>query len=149
MPSRNTLTQPFPNCSATTLSDTLDRNLRLLEGVSVTSKNLGSVSNNVFASSASRTLFVEAERNTWSRSARRSYRRNDSSTTLENTRPSSYSRQPVLTCSVQVIDMPNQATGSEGQSLAVQWLYGTDRTLFESFVSHVWRKVGADLREKK
>ena len=126
------------------LSDVLEKNLRILEGVSATNRNIGSVDNNVVSSPASRTLLVEAERNTWSRSARRNRRRNDFSTTLEDT-PASLSRQPVLTCSVQVIDM-----GTVGQDLALefQWLYGTDRTLFESFVSHIWRKVGVDLRDK-
>jgi len=131
------------------LSDVLEKNLRLLEGVSATNRDIGSVNNSVFSSPASRTLFVEAEGNTWSRSARRNRRRNHPSTTLEKT-PASVSRQPVLTCSVQVIDMLSQAMGAEGQSLALefQWLYGTDRTLFESFVSHIWRKVGVDLQDK-
>jgi len=132
------------------LSDILDRHLRLLEGVFTTNNNLESVSNRTFSSSASRTLFVEAEGNTWSRHARRRRRRrhgDDSAMTLGNTRIST-SRQPALTCSVQVVDTTNQATGTEGQMLALefQWLYGTDRTLFESLVSHVWRKVGDDLR---
>ena len=132
------------------LSDILDKNLRLLERVSTTNSDPGLASNSFFFSSASRPLFIEAEGNTWSRSARRSRRQNDSSTTLENTRTSS-SRQPALTCSVQVIDTPTQATGIAEPCLALefQWLYGTDRILFESFVSHVCRKVGVDLRDKK
>ncbi|KAF8817006.1 hypothetical protein BYT27DRAFT_7229224 [Phlegmacium glaucopus] len=106
MPPRNTLTQSFPNCSVPMLADILDRNLRLLEGVSATNKDPGSVSNTVSSSSASRTLFLEAEGNTWSRSARRR-RRLNGSTPLENTNTrtsSSSSRQPALTCSVRVID---------------------------------------------
>ena len=152
MPSRNTLTQSFPNCTFPILSDILDRNLRLLEGVSTTSKTPGSASNG--GASHSRTLLVEAEGNAWSRSARRSRHRrhqNDPSTTPENITTSSF-RQPALTCSVQVIDCTSsQTTSTEEQSLALefQWLYGTDRTLFESLVSHVWRKVGVDLQEKK
>ena len=124
------------------LSDILNRNLRLLDGVT-TSTNPGSASNGVFSSSALRTLLVEAEGNTWSRSARRSRRRIDSSSTIL---PTSSTRQPTLTCSVRVIETSNQA--AEGQSLVmeIQWLYGTDRTLFESFVSHLWRKVGNDLQ---
>ena len=124
------------------LSDILNRNLRLLDGVT-TSTNPGSASNGVFSSSALRTLLVEAEGNTWSRSARRSRRRIDSSSTIL---PTSSTRQPTLTCSVRVIETSNQA--AEGQSLVmeIQWLYGTDRTLFESFVSHFWRKVGNDLQ---
>ena len=127
MPSRNTLTQSFPNCSFHMLSGILDRNLRLLDGVSINT-NTGSVS-----SSTLRTLFVEAEGNTWSRSARRSRRRIDSSTIS----PTSATRQPTLTCSVRIIEMSNQA--AEGQSLVleIQWLYGTDRshrTLFKSFI---------------
>ena len=141
MPSRNTLSQSFPNCSFHMLLDILDRNLRLLDGVS-TNTNPRSVSNGVSSSSTLRTLFVEAEGNTWSRSARRSRRRIDSSAVS----PTSSTRQPTLTCSVQVIETSSQA--AEGQSLAleIQWLYGTDRTLFESFVSHLWRKVGDDLQ---
>ncbi|KAF8815183.1 hypothetical protein BYT27DRAFT_7196859 [Phlegmacium glaucopus] len=75
MPPHHTLTQSFPNCSVPMLADILDRKLRLLEGVSVTNRDLGSVSN-TDSSSASRTLFVEAEGNTWSRSARRRRRLN-------------------------------------------------------------------------
>ncbi|KAF8815472.1 hypothetical protein BYT27DRAFT_7193446, partial [Phlegmacium glaucopus] len=71
MPPRNTLTQSFSNCSVPMLADILHGNLRLLEGVSATYRDPGSVSNAVPSSSASRTLFVEAEGNTWSRSARR------------------------------------------------------------------------------
>ncbi|KAF8805511.1 hypothetical protein BYT27DRAFT_7192547, partial [Phlegmacium glaucopus] len=105
MPPRNTLTQSFPNCSVPVLADILDRNLRLLEGVSATNIDPGSLGGGVSSSSASRTLFVEAEGNTWSRSERRRRRLNGSSTPLENTRTSSSSsRQPALTCSVQVID---------------------------------------------
>jgi len=146
MPSRNTLTQSFPNCSFDKLSDILDRNLRLLDGVS-TNTNPGSVSNSVSSSSTLRTLFVEAEGNTWSRSARRSRRRIDSSTIS----PTSFSstRQPALTCSVRVIETSNQAAEGQSLILEIQWLYGTDRTLFESFVSHLWRKVGDDLQNKK
>ena len=70
MPPRNTLTQSFPNCTFPILSEILDRNLRLLEGVSTTNKAPGSGSNG--GASPSRTLLVEAEANTWSRSARRS-----------------------------------------------------------------------------
>ncbi|KAF8810006.1 hypothetical protein BYT27DRAFT_7253975 [Phlegmacium glaucopus] len=85
----------------------LDLNLHLLKGVSATNRDPGSVSNTI-PSSASRTFFVEAEGNTWSRNAQRRHRLNDSSSTpLENmnTRTSSSSsRQPALTCSVQVID---------------------------------------------
>ena len=144
MPSRNTLTQSFPNCTFHMLSDTLDRNLRLLDGVS-SNTNPGSVSNGV-SSSALRTLFVEAEGNTWSRSARRSRRRIDSSSTIS---PTSSTRQPTLTCSVRVIETSNQAAEEQSLVLEIQWLYGTDRTLFESFVSHIWRKVGDDLQNQK
>jgi hypothetical protein len=144
MPSRNTLTQSFPNCSFHMLSDILDRHLRLLDGVS-TNTNPGSVSNGVSSSFTLRTLFVEAaEGNTWSRSARRSRRRIDSSSsTISPT--SSSTRQPTLTCSVRVIETSNQADEAQSLVLEIQWLYGTDRTLFESFVSHLWRKVGDDL----
>ena len=31
-------------------------------------------------------------------------------------------------------------------ALENQWLYGTDRTLFESFASYIWRKVANDLQ---
>jgi len=145
MPSRNTQTQSFPNCSFHVLSDILDQNLRLLDGVSTSNTDTGSVGNGVTSSSTLRTLFVEAEGNAWSRSARRSRRRIDSSTIS----PGSSTRQPTLTCSVRVIEPSDQA--AEGQSLVleIQWLYGTDRTLFESFASHLWRKVGDDLQNQK
>jgi hypothetical protein len=139
MPSRNTLTQSFPQCSLPMLSDILDRHLRLLEGVS-TNTNPGLISN----ASASSIWFVEAEGNTWSRSARRARRRIDSSANPQT----SSTRQPALTCSVRVIERSSEATGPS-LALEFQWLYGTDRTLFESFVSHVWRKVGDDVQKQR
>ena len=82
---------------------------------------------------------MEAEGNTWSRSARRK-RRSASSAHL----PTWSARQPALTCSVRVIETSSQTKGS--LALEFQWLYGTDRALFESFVSHVGRKVGDDIQ---
>ena len=143
MPSRNTLTQSFPNCSFPMLSDILDQNLRLLNGV-LTNTIPGSVSDSVSSSSTLKTLFVEAEGNTWSRNARRNRLRTNSSTVS----PTSSTRQPTLTCSVRVIETSNLAADGQSLVLEIQWLYGTDRTLFQSFVSHVWRKVGDDLRSK-
>ena len=124
------------------LSDILDRNLRLLDGVS-SNANPGSVRNGV-SSSALRTLFVEAEGNTWSRSARRSRRRMDSSAIS----PTSSTRQPTLTCTVRVIETLDHEAEEQSFVLEIQWLYGTDRPLFESFVSHLWRKVSDDLQNK-
>lgn len=87
---------------------------------------------------------MEAEGNTWSRSARRTRRRIDSSANPQT----SSTRQPALTCSVRVIERPiSEATGPS-LALEFQWLYGTDRTLFESFASHVWRKVGDDVQNE-
>ena len=63
MPSHNTLTQSFLNYSFPMLSDILDQNLCLLDSVS-TNTDPGSIS-----TASSRTLFVEAEGNTWCRSA--------------------------------------------------------------------------------
>ena len=147
MPSRNTLNQSFPNCSFHMLSDILDQNLRLLDGVSSsTNSNPGSVGNSVSSSTTLRTLLVEAEGNTWSRSARRSRPRIDSPSTIL---PTSSSRQPTLTCSVRVIETSNQVAEGKSLVLEIQWLYGTDRTLFESFVSHLWRKVGDDTSKTK
>jgi len=88
---------------------------------------------------------VEAEGNTWSRSARLSRRRIDSST-ISST---SSTRRPTLTCSVRQIEASNQAAEEQSLVLEIQWLYGTDRTLFESFTSHLWRKVGDDLQNQK
>ena len=144
MPYCNTLSQSFPNCSFQLLSDIVDRNLRLLDGVS-TNINPGSVGNGVTSSSTLRTLLVEAEGNTWSRSARRSRCRVDSSTISS---PSS-NRQPTLSCSVCVIETSNQAVEGQSLVLEIQWLYGTDRMLFESFVSHLWQKVADDLQNQR
>jgi len=126
MPSRNTLTQSFPNCSFHILSDILDRNLRLLDGV-LTNTNTEPVNSGVSSSSTLRTLLVE------------------DATILQ---PSS-TGQPTLTCSVCVIEMSNQAAEGQCLGLEVQWLYGTDRTLFDSFVSHLWRKVGDEVQNQK
>ena len=71
--------------------------------------------------------------NTWSRAARRKKR---------DAMPVELDSQPhpdiQLVCRIQV---SSNASGGVGVTLVFDWVAGTDRGLFESFTSHVERKV--------
>ncbi|KDR73624.1 hypothetical protein GALMADRAFT_251373 [Galerina marginata CBS 339.88] len=173
MPPRNTLSQPFPNFGSDTIYSAVSEVLRSIDGVSATElspplpaaadsrpgcDSLSAEADNVSDNSVL-LFFVEAQGNTWSRSARRSRHRQSedkakdvTSRTDQPTVP-----KPALTCSCRVTgasdtEFPsgNVAGGDAAvYSVEFQWVFGSDRSLFESFVGHVGRKVGLALQGGK
>ncbi|KAF8958194.1 hypothetical protein BDZ97DRAFT_67956 [Flammula alnicola] len=183
LPPRNTLVQTFPDCTFKTVRDALSEILQSIEGVSATEVNHPhepSDSAIVFSHSArdptnsgsADLFFIEAQENTWSRSARRKRQHRpqpqediiaasrDPSLSLPSTpAPSDFpsSPNPALTCSARIAIMSNQidiapdaGTAATTGICAVefQWIFGKDRALFESFVSHVNKKVGIALQSR-
>lgn len=129
MPSRNTLRQSYPHFKATTGAEqALLKVLKSIEGVVVAPDNPASGED----------LLVKALRNTWSRSARR--RKLMAVDSSVEPRPSS----PALVCYIRCLGGTNDARHSPGHEpivLEFDWVQGKDRGLFESFMSHVARKL--------
>lgn len=125
MPSRNTLHHTFPSArSVDILASALRHVLALVDGLLVKSTTPGT---------SSTTMLVHARGNTWSRAARR---RRLPTTVNGN------GELPVLHCSIECcskVDIPCEITFT--------WLEGKDHSVFESFTSHVSRKVASALQE--
>ncbi|KAF9560031.1 hypothetical protein CPC08DRAFT_495149 [Agrocybe pediades] len=143
MPPKNTLIQTFPGATTAQLHDTFQHVLEPMAGVSAV--RAPSTENGDMPH-----FLVEAQENTWSRSARRNHKRRgqpprDAVEPVVDTAPAD-SNSPGLTCSCRVYD----GAASDGQPTAAgvefQWVYGKDRRLFEGFVGHVSRKIVAALR---
>ncbi|KJA14451.1 hypothetical protein HYPSUDRAFT_173409 [Hypholoma sublateritium FD-334 SS-4] len=150
LPPRNTLTQPFPGCMPARLYEALAETLRTIEADGVLATEVAPR-----AGSHHPSFFIEAQANTWSRSARRSRRpraemqlQPDSHT--GNTVASAGKTNPSLTCSARVIiqetDAGSPTAATSTCSVEFQWIYGKERALFESFVSHVNRKIAPKLK---
>ncbi|PPQ78488.1 hypothetical protein CVT25_011829 [Psilocybe cyanescens] len=143
MPPRNTLNQAFPGYTIQDVHAKLGDTLRGVNGVSCNEINSMGTNSNPF--------LVEAQENTWSRSARRSRANNNSrkpSSALEEGMTTT-APDPALTCSCRVnIDtgLSEEDGGEPLCAIEIQWIYGKDRALFESFAGHVGRKVGSSLR---
>lgn len=78
--------------------------------------------------------FVTAIRNTWSRSARRAKKANITT---------AYPPEPTA-ASLDASDggpCMKARLRADSSSLEIQWVYGLDRALFESFASHLGRKM--------
>lgn len=71
-------------------------------------------------------IMIKAKGDTWSRSARRKRKRQDLEVDLDTV---------VLICTIKLED--------GNREIVYQWVHGEDRGLFESFCSHVSRKVVA------
>ncbi len=88
-------------------------------------------------------LFVKASRNSWSRAERR--KRTAGASNAELNSPAA----PMLTCIIRELASVISTTAVDGETkkLVIQcsWIRGRDRGLFESFWSHVSRKVGVAL----
>ncbi|OJA13960.1 hypothetical protein AZE42_03613 [Rhizopogon vesiculosus] len=127
MPSRNTLHHSFPSARpANTLESVLRNVLAIVDGLLVTSTS-------ATPESSSTTMLVRAQGNTWSRAARR--KRLPAAVSADQ-------EPPVLRCSIECcskVDTPCE--------IIFTWLEGKDRSVFESFTSHVSRKVISTLRE--
>jgi len=115
-------------------------------------------------------LRIEAVENTWSRSARRKKRQRLDEVVAQAQHPQTFRRSLNLVCGVisgkgdhqnlreinqDWMDVNDLGLGEKvhmqeekwtadleaGYSLEFQWISGMDRSLFESFVGHVGRKV--------
>ncbi|OAX37931.1 S-adenosyl-L-methionine dependent methyltransferase [Rhizopogon vinicolor AM-OR11-026] len=128
MPSRNTLHHSFPDArSAYILESALRNVLTIVDSLSVTSMASAT------PEGSSTTMLVHARGNTWSRAARR--KRLPAAVSADQ-------EPPVLRCSIECcskVDTPCE--------IIFTWLEGKDRSVFESFTSHVSRKVISALQE--
>ncbi|KAJ3503764.1 hypothetical protein NLJ89_g8288 [Agrocybe chaxingu] len=156
MPPRNTLSQPLsltkePRPRFERVCTIVSEVLGLIDGVTALERPESE-------KGEKGVFFVEAKANKWSRSARRKKTRlkdvvDEGNSTLGSkasetsegaSNLSSGSAAPALTCSLRV--RPAEAEVVEGHYLLeFQWMFGRDRGLFESFASHVGRKVGVQL----
>ncbi|PPQ68289.1 hypothetical protein CVT24_005105 [Panaeolus cyanescens] len=149
LPQRTTLRQTFPETSSSSLRQALDEVLDLIPGIAITGPVSGAVEDAV-------SFVVEVSSDTWSRSARRKGKKAQdlkvSAISSKSTQISTaQSPSPALTASVTCQPTPftsaqQHASDSRADSilaaLEFQWVFGTDRGLYESFVSHITRKVG-------
>ncbi|KAI0074389.1 hypothetical protein K474DRAFT_1648072 [Panus rudis PR-1116 ss-1] len=89
-------------------------------------------------------VIIEAIGNTWSRAARRK-----KLTATSQRGDSAGQSVPQLVCHIAVNSGQDKAESQRSVSqrveLIFQWLRGCERTLFESFVSHICRKVDSSL----
>ncbi|KAI8974587.1 S-adenosyl-L-methionine dependent methyltransferase [Trametes punicea] len=134
MPSRNTLRQPLPRAQSSADVTALVRSvLNSVDGIVLREIGDGSPRLDIIAS---------ATRNTWSRAARRKKQR---AMDID----SSHS-DPQLVCRLRYEEATDSSHGSNGRlgQLVFDWLRGRDRGLFESFASHVERKVVTVLTAK-
>ncbi|KAF8874878.1 hypothetical protein CPB84DRAFT_1797148 [Gymnopilus junonius] len=123
--SSNTLSQPFPSFSPSEVENALFEVLQAIPG----------------------------SENTWSRSARRGNQNRkvgDRDQASVSAKDRSQILKPALACSCRVDCVPQEVDDDGGVlcSMESQWIYGSDRGLFESFVGHVGRKVSAALKTK-
>ena len=139
MPPRNTLRQPLS--SEEPIDAVLDALERLLAGIeSTTVKAL--TSNDDAGNTSPSQFLVRATENTWSRAARRK-----KLTSGETTQSTIIREAPALTCLIDIINS-DVASGAH-PILEFQWVRGTNRGLFESFVAHVSRKVETALKSSE
>ena len=115
MPNRNTIRQPYtqPNLTPNLRLETLKSFLASMGGVSI--------------QESAEFIDVFTASNTWSRAVRRKNRPTQTSTAFSNP-------ETALKCCIRV-------TQEEPVHLEVHWVQGQDRQLFESFCSHVNRKM--------
>ena len=164
LPPRTTLRQPLP--SARTPEEVLyalKDILNAIEGLCVSTSQTS-------YSSSSGALRIEAADNTWSRSARRKKKQSLDEVVARAQHPQTFRRSLNLVCGVisgkgddqnlceinhDWMDVDHLGLGGKvdmqeekrtvdqevGYSLEFQWISGMDRSLFESFVGHVGRKI--------
>lgn len=137
MPAHNTIQQTYtPETSLDILSTAITSALASIEGVS--SRPLQSRGLHSFPNDLCLDVLVSATGDTWSRAARRRQMRGATMEVDEETAQALVCRVTCAACS--------QGTGSSGGAvLQCHWVKGRDRTLFESFASHLSRKVSATL----
>ena len=127
MPLRNTLKQPLPQTDdASQLGVLVSAIIRSTDGV---------IASNLSQDRATLDMVVSAYENTWSRAARR---KRKEAMRIELTASSEIR----MTCRIR--HQREKAGGQEStitDYLVLNWVKGRDRGLFESFASHVERKV--------
>lgn len=123
--------QPFVEFqSQETVESTVRAVLRDIDGVTADSTG----------ASMRKGLLVQAMQNTWSRAARR--RKNAGATSSVRGEHGI----PALRCRIRCLETEsNSGDGSQRSGMVVEfdWVEGDDRGLFESFTSHVSRKLKA------
>ncbi|KAI9063839.1 S-adenosyl-L-methionine dependent methyltransferase, partial [Trametes sanguinea] len=128
MPARNTLHQPLPHAPpGTDVAAILKSVLDSVDGVALRHSNADRASTAV-------EYMASATRNTWSRAARR---KKQKTMDVDDHR----SEDPGLICRVRYEEASEAEKGSRYGQVVFDWLRGRDRGLFESFASHVERKV--------
>ncbi|GJE92247.1 S-adenosyl-L-methionine dependent methyltransferase [Phanerochaete sordida] len=124
MPARNTLRQAYTQFqTAVETEQALLKVLNSIDGVTVAHRD----------AAASGGFLVNALQNTWSRAARR--RKLTAADSADEHQPT----QPALVCRVRCT---RDTAGAKREDVVeFDWVQGRDRGLFESFMSHVARKL--------
>ncbi|CAA7268739.1 unnamed protein product [Cyclocybe aegerita] len=158
MPPRNTLSQPLSSTEVASLD--FERVCTIVSDVLGLVDGVTAIERSESEKGEKGVFFVQARANTWSRSARRKKARlkdgvnEGNSTTVSNASEtieggasnlSAGTAEPALTCSIRVLRPAEAEIAESHYSLEFQWIFGRDRSLFESFASHVGRKVGLQL----
>ena len=140
------MAQPYCGCTPARLYEALAETLRTVEADGVLATEVSALEGSYHSS-----FLIEARANTWSRNARRS-RRQRAETQLkpEDTPTTAAAANPFLTCSarvtIQETDASSSTAGPSACSVEFQWIYGKERALFESFASHINRKIAAKMK---
>lgn len=138
MPPRNTIRQSFPRAdSARQLNESLHIVLSAIDGVTFSSE----LEHQLCENSSSLTL-VQANGNTWSRAARR--KQNSGGDSMLPSTAAALLPDPPLSCRIWVLcteDPPEK----DCFDIRFQWLQGSERSLYDSFCSHVSRKIATEL----
>jgi hypothetical protein len=122
MPPHNTIRQPLSSVGGPVALQVLKQVLSITDGISVIQER---------SAQDEAVIRLAATGNTWSRAARRKKLKV----------PSNGLSQEIT---ISLAALVCQITLSYGQ-LEFNWIRGRDRTLFESFCSHVSRKVASNL----
>ena len=150
MPPHNCLYQPFSSeHTIAQLQAAAQKVLAAIEGVTWTLDMQGdggeqgsAITDTEGEKETRMRMVVRAAQNTWSRSARRKKKAAMMEEDEQSAKPSLIQGQkqaavPVLRCRIQWLD------NVEELEMVYTWMEGDDRGVFESFTSHVNRKVGA------
>ncbi|KAJ3525899.1 hypothetical protein NM688_g8333 [Phlebia brevispora] len=133
MPVKNAFEYPYPQRSWIDVCHALEGVLTAIDGVTLRQDELRTTTE-----SPAETMVVTAKADTWSRAARRRKLRADDGAIPDH----AHGTAPLLVCKVVV-----SGKGPEGGSFVeFQWVRGRNRGLFESFTSHIGRKVAAALK---
>ncbi|KAI0640491.1 S-adenosyl-L-methionine dependent methyltransferase [Trametes meyenii] len=125
MPARNSLHQSLPMAKSIAQGTTAVHNI-LNSIASLTTRS-------ILGPSGATDTIVSAAVNTWSRAARRKRQ-----VPME---AEAHQPMPQLVCRVRIENCHTRERGVDGVQLMFDWMRGNDRGLFESFASHVERRV--------